>query len=72
MTERICDFYGCCIGTIETSGNGDKTVRAFSGRILGYYKSSQNVTTDFYGRILYKGDMASALLVLMNNSNLPN
>ena len=65
MTERICDFYGSCIGTIETTGNGDKVVKAFSGRILGYYKRNQDVTTDFYGKILYKGDMASALLVLI-------
>ena len=45
MTERITNFYGQCIGTIETASNGDKTVK------------------DFYGRILYHGDMAAALLI---------
>ena len=63
MTERITDFYGRCIGTIETEGNGDKVVKDFYGRILGRYERSSNVTKDFYGRILYHGDMASALLI---------
>ena len=64
MVERICDFYGRCIGTIETLGNGDKVVKDFYGRILGGYEKSSNRTKDFYGKILYQGDMASALLVL--------
>ena len=63
MVERICDFYGRCIGTIETLGNGDKVVKDFYGRILGHYEKSANVTKDFYGRILFHGDMASALLI---------
>lgn len=51
------------IGTIETDSRGNKTVRAFSGRILGYYKKDQDVTTNFMGKMLYIGDMASALLI---------
>ena len=64
MTERITDFYGRCLGTIETDGSGNKTVKDFYGKILGRYEKSSNVTKDFYGKILYRGDMASALLVL--------
>jgi len=64
MEERITDFGGRVIGYIETKSNGDKVVKEFGGRILGYYYSSRNVTTDFGGRILYHGDMASALLVV--------
>ena len=64
MTERITDFYGRCLGTIETDGSGNKTVKDFYGKILGRYEKSLNVTKDFYGKILYRGDMASALLVL--------
>ena len=63
MTERITDFYGRCIGTIETDGRGDKTVKGFYGRVLGYYEKNANVTKDFYGRILYHGDMSAALLI---------
>lgn len=63
MTERITDFYGCCIGTIETDGSGNKTVKDFYGRVLGHYERSGNVTKDFYGRVLYHGDMSAALLI---------
>lgn len=64
MKETIRDFYGVILGYIDVNYNGDKTVTNFNGKILGYYKKSSNYTTDFYGKILYKGDMASALLVL--------
>ena len=63
MTERITNFYGQCLGTIETDGSGNKKVRDFYGRILGHYEKSSNVTKDFYGKILYHGDMAAALLI---------
>ena len=63
MTERITNFFGQCIGTIETDSSGNKTVKDFYGRILGHYEKSSNVTKDFYGNILYDGDMASALLI---------
>jgi hypothetical protein len=63
-TETISTFSRSIIGYIETDSNGDKTVRAFSRKILGYYHAGNNTTTDFYGKILYFGDMASALLVL--------
>lgn len=61
---EIRKFSGEVIGFIYVSSNGDKKVTDFSGRILGYYKSSSNTTTDFSGRILFRGDMASALLVV--------
>ena len=63
MTERITDFYGVCIGNIETDGRGNKTVKNFYGKVLGYYDKSANVTKDFYGRVLYHGDMSAALLI---------
>ena len=63
MTERITDFYGRCIGTIETDGSGNKTVKDFYGKILGHYERSSNITKDFYGKILYHGDMSAALLI---------
>ena len=63
MTERITDFYGRCLGTIETDGSGNKTVRDFYGRVLGFYDKSTNCTKDFYNKVLFRGDMASALLI---------
>lgn len=64
MTERITDFYGRCIGTTETDGSCNKTVKDFYGRVLGHYERSDNVTKDFYGRVLYHGDMAASLLII--------
>ena len=64
MEETIREWNGTVIGKIETNYNGDKTVRSWGGKILGYYDKSSNYTKDFSGRILYQGDMASALLIL--------
>ena len=64
MTETIKEYSGRILGTIETDGRGNKTVKSYGGKILGYYDASQDVTKEFGGRILYRGDMASALLIL--------
>ena len=64
MTDTNREWNGSIIGTIETNSNGDKIVRSWGGKILGYYDHSQNYTKDFSGTILYHGDMASALLIL--------
>ena len=64
MTETIKEFGGRIIGYIETDGRGNKTVKSYGGRILGYYDKSSNVTKEFGGRIIFLGDMASALLIL--------
>lgn len=58
----IRNFSGQIIGYVKTLPNGDKEVRNFYKQIMGYYRKSRNVTTDFYGRILYQGDMSTALL----------
>ena len=62
MKETIRDKSRLIIGYVETKPNGDKVVTNFGGMILGYYRKSMDATTDFYGRILYYGDMASSLL----------
>lgn len=60
--EIIREFSGRIIAYIETKPNGDKVVRAFSRKILGYYYKSRNVTTDFYGRIVAQGDCCTMLI----------
>ena len=60
--DRIKDWTGKIIGTIETDKNGDKTVRDFYGRIKGRYNKRADVTTDFYGRRIAKGDQCAMLL----------
>ena len=58
----VREYSGKIIGYIYVKENGDKTVKNFSGKILGYYYADRDVTTDFYGKILTRGDTSSALL----------
>lgn len=53
----IKKFSGYIVGIIEIDSNGDKTVKEFSGKILGYYRKNRDVTTDFYGKIIAFGDI---------------
>ena len=63
--EPIKEWSGRIIGWIETESNGDKRITYFSGRILGFYKANYDQTTDFYGRIIGRGDQ---LMTLLNNN----
>ena len=65
--EIIRDFSGRIIGTLETQSNGDVIARDFSGRILGKYDKAMDVTRDFYGKILFKGNMAGSLIGMYGN-----
>ena len=60
----IRDFMGRIIGFIETDSQGNKTVRDFQRRILGFYDAKQNVTQDFYRRIIARGDCCSMLFTM--------
>lgn len=65
--EVIKDWQGRILGSLETRSNDDIIVKDFYGRILGSYDSSQNVTKDVYGRILFKGNMAASLIEMYGN-----
>ena len=60
--ESIRDFYGKIIGKYQYQSNGDIVVRDFYNRILGYYIASRDVTTDFYRRVVAKGNAVGMLL----------
>ena len=45
------------VGYIDIDSSGNKIVRDFYNRILGYYDSSRNVTTNFYRQIIAFGDV---------------
>ena len=60
--ELVRDFYGKIIGKLQYEPNGDITVRDFYNRILGYYIKSRDVTTDFYKRVVAKGNAVGMLL----------
>lgn len=61
--QVIKDWRGTILGRVKTMSNGDKRLTDFHGRILGFYKKNQDITTDFYGRKVGKGDI---LLTLLN------
>lgn len=67
--EVIRDFTGWILGRVETKPNGDKVARLFSGIIVGYYYKDRDVTTDFYGRIVGRGDSVVALIYQNQEKN---
>lgn len=61
--EKITDFYGKILGYIKTDEHTkNRTAYNFYRQILGRYDAKRNVTTDFYGRILSRGDTLSSLI----------
>lgn len=60
--EPITNFYGHILGFYEYKSNGDIVLTDFSGRILGRYIESRDVTEDFYGRIVSHGNTLAMLL----------
>lgn len=56
--EYIRDFQTRqIIGILRHKPNGDIEAREFSTRkILGYYRADRDTTTDFYGRMIAKGN----------------
>ena len=51
------------LGIIRTENNGDQAAIDFATRkILGFYRASRDVTTDFIGRVLTKGNTVVALI----------
>lgn len=63
-SEYIKSFDKRIIGIIEYKDNGDKVARAFPSRkVLGFYEKELDHTTDFYHRVLTRGDTAVALIM---------
>lgn len=61
--EYIKTYEGQVIGILETTSVGDQIARNFPARqIVGYYRKSQNVTTDFYGRVVARGNTVVNLI----------
>ena len=67
MRTTIKDFYGKILGYIEEDSNGNKKATNFYFKILGTYNKNQDVTRDFYGRIIARGDILAALIRENNN-----
>lgn len=62
-TETIRDAAYRNISIITYEDNGDIKVQDWSSRrIVGYYRKSRDVTTDFYGRIIARGNAVGMLI----------
>lgn len=64
MKELLKTYNGKPWGWIETLPNGDVECRDWHGRVVGWYRKSRNVTTDFNGRIIARGNVVTILLPL--------
>lgn len=65
--QKVKDWTGKIIGFIDTdSVTGNKVIRDFYGRIQGKYNKKLNITQDFYGRTVAKGDQSSMMLTYKN------
>lgn len=62
--EYIRDFKTMkVIGIIRIYENGDQAAVDFDTRqVLGYYRAELDHTTDFYGRVLTKGNAVQGLI----------
>lgn len=56
------DRNGFIIGKVEVLRNGDKMLMDRNGHILGKYLSKTNLTIDYYGHIVGRGDVLTMLL----------
>lgn len=61
-TQTVKDRKNHILGYIEIDDEGNKTAYNFYRKILGSYKKSQDITYDFYMRIVAYGDATSALI----------
>ncbi|MBQ8387582.1 MAG: hypothetical protein IJX46_01480 [Clostridia bacterium] len=62
-TETIKDAAYRPISILTYEDNGDIKVQDWQSRfIVGYYRKSRDVTTDFYGRIIARGNAVGMLI----------
>lgn len=62
MRETLKDWTGKVTGYVDTDSQGNKILYDWQHRKLGTYSKSLNITRDFYGRTVAKGDQLLTLL----------
>ena len=60
--DPVKDFNGIILGWVETDEEGNQRVRDFKGFIVATYDKSMNVTREFSGRIITRGNTAIGML----------
>lgn len=56
MEDAVKDYRGKILGWVETDIRGNKIYMDFYRRIVARYDKRLNVTKDFSGRLISKGD----------------
>lgn len=59
--QTIKDFHFKVIGFIDTDEKGVQTARDSVLRVVGTYDPRTDITKDFYGRIVGRGNILSSL-----------
>ena len=67
MRETIRDYAGMIVGYLDHESNGDIVARGYNQMILGRYDKASDTTRNYAGRIIWRGNMAAALLVVRVN-----
>lgn len=62
MKQPVKTFNGKIIGYIDEKPNGDIVGYNFYNKKVGTYDKRADVTRDFYGRIIYKGNMITSII----------
>ena len=55
------------VGYLDHESNGDIVARGYNQMILGRYDKASDTTRNYAGRIIWRGNMAAALLVVRVN-----
>ena len=55
------------VGYLDHESNGDIVARGYNGLIIGRYDKASDTTRNYAGRIIWRGNMAAALLVVRVN-----
>ena len=64
----IKNWRGTIIGWLGTDSNGDELIMDFGHKILGKYNKKLNITTDFFGKQVGRGNVLMMFLKDVDNS----
>lgn len=67
----IKDFYNRVIGSLEDVGD-EVIARDFYNKVLGYYRKKEDITQNFYRKVIGKGDLTSGLIWQAHNNRKNN
>jgi hypothetical protein len=60
--EVLRDPLGQILATIETTGNGNQTIKDHLGKTLGTYDKKSNTTRNYLGQLIGTGNLLTTLI----------